>query len=80
MAWRYNGARFLGNKTNPAAGDEVAIQLRDPSTNEIRVLHFEYDGTLSKAQFVAQVKAKVRNRLRRLNSINVEDASGDFEP
>lgn len=80
MAWRYNGACFLGDKSDPKAGDEVVIHLREISTGDSRSFTFEFDGTLTKPQFVQQVKTKVRNRLRRLNAVNIEDVTQDFEP
>ena len=79
MAWSFNGAQFLGNKLAPHVDDEVVIEIRDATSGNAQTLRFVFDGTLTKKQFVARVKAKVRSRLERLNGIRERmDASDDF--
>ena len=84
MAWAYSSATFRGSKANPQPGHSVTVTLQDASDQD-NVLEKQFtwgfDGTKSKAQFVAMVKQEVRAHVQALNGgAAAGDATSVFDP
>ena len=82
MTWSYQSASFRGSKVNPQPGDSVTVMLVDDSEEpQTRQFTYGYDGTKTKAQFVAMVKQEVKAHLAQLNgALASGDATADFDP
>ena len=94
MTWRYDTARFLGDKANPKTGDEVQVRLVDPDTiigedeegNPVldsKVLAYGYDQAdgLTKARFVSTIRREVKATIAHLNKALAEsDVTTEFTP
>ena len=79
MAWSYNGATIKGNKADPQSGDSVTVVLSDGT--ETKPYTYSFDGSQSKAQFVAWVKQEVRAHLSGLNAVPAsDDVTAEFDP
>ncbi len=79
MPWSYRSATITGKKADPQPGDSVTVVLSDGTESKLFV--FDFDGTQSKAGFIAYVKAEVRAHLSGLNAaLTSEDVSAEFDP
>ena len=87
MTWQYSGAVIHSNKQNPQPGDYVITTLIDPTQLDandepIAIAHvWTYDGTQTKAQFVAMVRQEVKAHRDHLNTIPpANDVTDEFTP
>lgn len=84
MTWSYQGATFRGDKTDPQPGHSVTVLLQedsDPEDVQEREFTYTFDGSKTKAQFVAMVKQEVKAHLAQLNgALASGDATADFDP
>ena len=84
MSWKYRGAVLYGNAADPQKGDRVVVSIEDdadPENVQTKEFPWTFDGTQSKAAFIAMVKQEMKAHLQHLNrATESEDASAVFEP
>ena len=84
MAWAYTSATFNGSKADSQPGHSVTVTIQedsDPEDVQEREFTYTFDGSKTKAQFVAMVKQEVKAHLAQLNgALASGDATADFDP
>ncbi len=76
MPWRYSKATQRGNNVMV-----VLVDDSDPDNVQERHLNYGYDGSVTKAEFIAMVKREVKAWLQHLNASETEiDITDQVDP